>query len=85
MGEPELKEDKMCYPLAFIKYNSDESRPFFCAVGADSGHGYGWKDSGTAAFYFWRKMTGGGSELLDRLLIKKILIKLRKRAYSTLR
>jgi hypothetical protein len=30
-------------------------------------------------------MTGGGSELLDRLLIKKILIKLRKRAYSTLR
>jgi hypothetical protein len=82
MDKPELR----CVIIAaFIKYNSDESRSLFCVVCVDCRHRYPWNHSGTAAIYFWRKIKGGGSELLDRLLIKKILIRLRKRAYSTLR
>ncbi len=41
---------------------------------------------GTAAFYFiWKKITNSEPALIDRLTIKKIIIMLRKKVYSTLR
>lgn len=36
-------------------------------------------------FYLWRKSGQEEENIADRLLIKKVLIQLRKRVYSTLR
>ena len=41
--------------------------------------------SGTAIFYFWKKNNHEDELIVDRLIIKNVLIKLRKRVYSTLR
>ena len=43
------------------------------------------REVGTALFYWWKKGANEETQLVDRSLLKSTLIKLRKRAYSTLR
>ena len=47
--------------------------------------GTSFKTKGTAIYYMWKKNSNDDVNIVDRLVIKKVLIKLRKRIYSTLR
>lgn len=55
------------------------------SLGTDSSGRYPCLHAGTAALFLWRKLVPGQEEPVDRMAIKRILIQLRKRVYSTLR
>ena len=75
---------KFDVPGAII-YNWDESRNHVSTVCIDTCDRYNDIESGTALFLWWKKGTSEEVQLIDRSVLKTTLIKLRKRAYSTLR